>query len=522
MAGLPPGDPQLVSMIVSHLKTQGLFDQFRRDCLADVDTKPAYLNLKQRVDNFVSNHLSNHTWSPHLNKNQLRNNIRQLVLQSGMLEQGVDRIVAQVVDPKINHTFRPQVERVVREFLSPGSCSDEPPVPVPAADVKPECSALEQVPPAAPPTTAASDAMSILDTITSLNQGASSWPGPSGDKVRKFPTSEEPMQPGEKGEQDAVTAEEGDQRQDGQTPDEAEEAKLALEVQAVDVKTEDSQMEFTKEEGDAEEGKTKKEEEEGEGEEGEKEGGQEQADEEDKTGSRTGKSSADKQDDDDLLKSPNQIRQKARERLKEEYSLEDSDLEGLSDITVSSVHTSDLSSFEEDSDDEQPPSESSEEGELPSDGGENKEGNADKEDDDKEQKPRRKAYVHKPFLYSRYYSDSDDEVTVEERRRCAAKDKEDRLLKRQQNRERMEERRKQKAAQAELQAQRRQQRSDSPNVEEPQAKQARKERKVLEKKMALNRKRKLDSRKEGDTSSKKKSDSVGESLKRVRECVLKH
>uniref|UniRef100_A0A8C3A6G4 BOD1/SHG1 domain-containing protein n=1 Tax=Cyclopterus lumpus TaxID=8103 RepID=A0A8C3A6G4_CYCLU len=129
MEGLPPGDPQLVSMIVSHLKTQGLFDQFRRDCLADVDTKPAYLNLKQRVDNFVSNHLSNHTWSPHLNKNQLRNNIRQLVLQSGMLEQGVDRIVAQVVDPKVNHLFRPQVERVVREFLSPGSCSEEPPLP---------------------------------------------------------------------------------------------------------------------------------------------------------------------------------------------------------------------------------------------------------------------------------------------------------------------------------------------------------------------------------------------------------
>lgn len=44
-------------------------------------SQPAYLNLKQRVDNFVSNHLSNHTWSPHLNKNQLRNNIRQLVLQ---------------------------------------------------------------------------------------------------------------------------------------------------------------------------------------------------------------------------------------------------------------------------------------------------------------------------------------------------------------------------------------------------------------------------------------------------------
>lgn len=51
-----------------------------------------------------------------------------------------------------------------------------------------------------------------------------------------------------------------------------------------------------------------------------------------------------------------------------EYFLEDSDLDGLSDITVSSVHTSDLSSFEEQSDDDELPSDSSEEGELPSDG----------------------------------------------------------------------------------------------------------------------------------------------------------
>uniref|UniRef100_A0A8C6NGE4 BOD1/SHG1 domain-containing protein n=1 Tax=Melopsittacus undulatus TaxID=13146 RepID=A0A8C6NGE4_MELUD len=113
-----PAAPSLVSMIVNHLKSQGLFDQFRRDCLADVDTKPAYQNLRQRVDNFVSNHLATHTWSPHLNKNQLRNSIRQQVLKSGMLESGIDRIISQVVDPKINHTFRPQVEKAVHEFLA--------------------------------------------------------------------------------------------------------------------------------------------------------------------------------------------------------------------------------------------------------------------------------------------------------------------------------------------------------------------------------------------------------------------
>lgn len=35
-----------------------------------------------------------------------------------MLESGVDRIITQVVDPKMNHTFRPQIETAVHEFLS--------------------------------------------------------------------------------------------------------------------------------------------------------------------------------------------------------------------------------------------------------------------------------------------------------------------------------------------------------------------------------------------------------------------
>ncbi|XP_076005169.1 biorientation of chromosomes in cell division 1-like 1 isoform X2 [Genypterus blacodes] len=509
MAGLPPGDPQLVSMIVSHLKTQGLFDQFRRDCLADVDTKPAYLNLKQRVDNFVSNHLSNHTWSPHLNKNQLRNNIRQLVLQSGMLEQGVDRIVAQVVDPKINHIFRPQVERVVREFLSPGSCSEEPPVPLPLTETKPDSSVPEQALPPVPSTAAASDAMSILDTITSLNQEASCRASTSGEKGRKGLSSEEPMQIDEDSEQDMDLVEEEDDQHDGMLAEESEEAKPSSEAQALEVKTEEAeeQMDLLKEKF-TEEVKL----------EDEETGVQEQSEEDkEKAASKlTGKQMEDKQDD-DLVKSTCQAKQKARERIKEEYSLEDSDLDGLSDITVSSVHTSDLSSFEGESDDDQPLSDSSEDGELLSDDEEGAGRNAgsDAGEDDKEPKPRRKAYVHKPFLYSRYYSDSDDEVTVEERRRSAAKDKEERLLKRQQNRERMEEKRKQKATQAEEQDQRKHQSGDLSGVDGPRAKEARKERKVLEKKMALNRRRKLDSRKEGDVSNKKKGDTGGEGFKKA-------
>lgn len=52
----------------------------------------------------------------------------------------------------------------------------------------------------------------------------------------------------------------------------------------------------------------------------------------------------------------------------QEHTSIDSDLDVLSDITVSSVHTSDLSSFEEESEEENVVSDSTEEGEITSDG----------------------------------------------------------------------------------------------------------------------------------------------------------
>lgn len=63
------------------VKSEGLFDQFRRECLADVDTKPAFQNLQNRVESSVCSFLEEQQWNSQMNKNQLRERLKKLVLE---------------------------------------------------------------------------------------------------------------------------------------------------------------------------------------------------------------------------------------------------------------------------------------------------------------------------------------------------------------------------------------------------------------------------------------------------------
>nr|CAG4642716.1 EOG090X0B7I [Evadne anonyx] len=110
-------DPKFIDQIVNQIKSQGTFDQWRRECLADVDTKPAYQNLTSRVDNAVASFLNKQRWRPDMVKNQVRENLRRNILELGFIEKGVDRIVEQVVQPKILPLFNPAVESSIYKFL---------------------------------------------------------------------------------------------------------------------------------------------------------------------------------------------------------------------------------------------------------------------------------------------------------------------------------------------------------------------------------------------------------------------
>ena len=74
---LARGDPGFIDQIVNQIKSQGTFDEWRRECLVEVDSKPAFQNLNVRVGSTVNEFLNKQRWRPDLAKNQLRETLRK-------------------------------------------------------------------------------------------------------------------------------------------------------------------------------------------------------------------------------------------------------------------------------------------------------------------------------------------------------------------------------------------------------------------------------------------------------------
>ncbi|XP_044273568.1 biorientation of chromosomes in cell division protein 1-like 1 isoform X3 [Varanus komodoensis] len=468
-----------------------------------------------------------------------------------MLESGIDRIISQVVDPKINHIFRPQVEKAVHEFLATLNHKEEPsPSTAPPEEKSDAAFLIQGVSATTPSANVANDAMSILETITSLNQEASAARASTevansktNDRVSKKFLSHQSMDGSIERDRNVEDILDGEKPPCNSTEESFEPVANCEDVNNLfssneegktvskDINSLVNSSKDILQEGDEQKNKLmdkcdRKPEnlEKGERRKEKKEKSDRKVDLLKKSGDdlkpREEKTVRDKEIE--LIKysavEKNSSKHKANESTKE--ALEDSDVDILSDITVSSVHTSDLSSFEEESEEELALSDSTEEGEIVSDVDEEEHNQIKTKPEasaanDKKTKPGRQAYVHKPYLYSKYYSDSDDERTVEQRRQSVAREKEERLLRRRLNREKLEEKRKQKAAEKTKTLKTGNQGKSIQNPEESSGKglelkasgasikDVLKEQRFLEKKVALSRKRKRESRHDEEGREKK-------------------
>lgn len=64
---------------VRQLKANGTFDQFRKECLSEMEAKSEFKTLKSNVETFVQEYLSEQTWNSLLKKSDIRENLRKKI-----------------------------------------------------------------------------------------------------------------------------------------------------------------------------------------------------------------------------------------------------------------------------------------------------------------------------------------------------------------------------------------------------------------------------------------------------------
>ncbi|VEL40828.1 unnamed protein product [Protopolystoma xenopodis] len=110
-------DEHLVIDMVEKLKSQGMFDRIRKQCLEEATRIPQYKELLIKVDTLAKNFLDSCNWSENLAKIELREELRRNISADDTLSHGITEIVEKLVKARMPKEFDSLAQKVVYEGL---------------------------------------------------------------------------------------------------------------------------------------------------------------------------------------------------------------------------------------------------------------------------------------------------------------------------------------------------------------------------------------------------------------------
>lgn len=97
--------------VVKQIKANGSFDKFRKDCFADIIAQPQFHDLSKSVEDYVVRFLKEQ--KPNSKKSFIRDKLRRSLNESYFLTSGINKLIEDTLEPKLESTFKPLITKVV-------------------------------------------------------------------------------------------------------------------------------------------------------------------------------------------------------------------------------------------------------------------------------------------------------------------------------------------------------------------------------------------------------------------------
>ncbi|XP_050435969.1 biorientation of chromosomes in cell division protein 1-like 1 isoform X2 [Adelges cooleyi] len=110
----------IVCTILELLKSNGTFDELRRDCVSEIITKKRFQTLARLTETIAAKYLSTLKYTPELNKNTIREELKQYMFEgyeSHEISNESNKILNQVFETSVVRNFETKIKFIVNECL---------------------------------------------------------------------------------------------------------------------------------------------------------------------------------------------------------------------------------------------------------------------------------------------------------------------------------------------------------------------------------------------------------------------